>query len=94
MTPEEARKIIEDKTFWRRTFSTKEGRDILLALLYDMHYFDGEIRVDDVEAIVLRNYATRIVGRLGSLQPLETAHAMVNSVINLALKEDSNGTGE
>ena len=68
----------------RNLFSTPTGKRVLKRLLFEWYFFYEDVTND--EGRILRNYATRLLKRIGALQPEEGAEAIVNALMKIALR--------
>lgn len=71
---------------YRNVFNTPEGRRVLTHMLYEMRYFDGDVNTE--EGHMLRNYATRLLQRLGGLEPSYFIKTMVDGLTEIPLTDD------
>ena len=70
----------------RNLFSTPTGKRVLKRLLFEWHFFYEDVNTE--EGRVLRNYATRLLKRIGALQAEEGAEAIVNALMKISIKKD------
>jgi hypothetical protein len=71
---------------YRNVFGTDEGRKVLLHMLFEMRYFDSDVQTE--EGRIMRNYATRLLQRIGALEPEYFIDAMMNALMKVPLTDE------
>lgn len=71
---------------YRNVFDTPEGRRVLTHMLMEMRFFDGDVKSD--EGHILRNYATRLIQRIGALEPAYFVDSMISALMEIPLSDD------
>lgn len=70
---------------YRNVFNSREGRRVLTHMLMEMRYFDSDVLTD--EGRIMRNYATRLIQRIGGLEPAHFVDSMVTALMKIPLSD-------
>jgi hypothetical protein len=86
LNKEEEQQITELRLHYRTCFSSSSGKVVLKHMLQEMMTFNDDIHEDDQEGRVLRNYANRLLERLGCADnPDSTIDALIGAILNLPI---------
>lgn len=66
---------------YQQTFGTPQGRKVIAHMLMEMRFFDADVQ--DEEGRHLRNYATRLLQRLGAGNPEAIVQEMLSGLLSI-----------